>query len=162
MITKRQIRTIALLVSFVFIGEPTFTQTPHQKDHQEKDDSRIQSMKVAYITNELDLKPEEARKFWPVYNEWQNKEEEAWQDFKDKTPDRSADIDELSDQQLNNIIDAHIGKKQKKADLQRQYLKEIKKVLPLPKVAKLLHAEHSFKRHLLDKRCADGPGNSDE
>lgn len=162
MIANRQIWAIAILISFLISSGHTFAQTPHQKDHKEKDESKIKSMKVAYITNELNLTPEEARKFWPVYNEWQNKEEKAWQEFQDKTPDKDAEIDELTDQQLNNIIDAHIAKKQKKADLQREYLKEIKKVLPLPKVAKLLHAEHSFKRHLLDKRCADGPDKSNK
>lgn len=162
MITNRQKWTIAFLMPLLLIVSNSFAQTSHQKDYKKKDDSKIKSMKVAYITNELDLTPEEARKFWPVYNEWQNKKEKAWQDFKDKTPAKDADIDELSDQQINNIIDAHIVKKQKKANLQRQYLKDIKQVLPLAKVAKLLHAEHSFKRHLLDERCADGPDKQTE
>ena len=39
----------------------------------EKDDlKKIQAMEVAYITKELNLSPEEAQKFWPVFNQYRN------------------------------------------------------------------------------------------
>ena len=33
-----------------------------------QDGSRLEALKIAYITKNLDLSPEEAQKFWPVYN----------------------------------------------------------------------------------------------
>ncbi len=30
--------------------------------------NRLEALKIAYITNKLNLSPEEAQKFWPVYN----------------------------------------------------------------------------------------------
>ena len=32
--------------------------------------NRIEALKIAYITNKLNLSPEEAQKFWPVYNQY--------------------------------------------------------------------------------------------
>ncbi|NBC24749.1 MAG: hypothetical protein GVX78_03945, partial [Bacteroidetes bacterium] len=37
---------------------------------------KIESQKVAFITNELNFTPKEAREFWPLYNEHQGKKEE--------------------------------------------------------------------------------------
>jgi hypothetical protein len=31
---------------------------------------KIESLKIAYLTNKLTLSPEEAQKFWPVYNKY--------------------------------------------------------------------------------------------
>jgi hypothetical protein len=30
----------------------------------------IESMKIAYLTKKLDLTPDEAKKFWPVFNQF--------------------------------------------------------------------------------------------
>jgi hypothetical protein len=32
--------------------------------------SRLEALKIAYITKRLDLSPEEAQKFWPIYNQY--------------------------------------------------------------------------------------------
>jgi hypothetical protein len=32
--------------------------------------NRIEVLKIAYITKRLDLSPEEAEKFWPIYNQY--------------------------------------------------------------------------------------------
>lgn len=39
---------------------------------QENRRERIKSLKVAYLTEKLDLSPEEAAAFWPVYNEYED------------------------------------------------------------------------------------------
>lgn len=35
-----------------------------------KRDNKLQSLEIAYLTKELNLSPEEAQKFWPVYNQY--------------------------------------------------------------------------------------------
>jgi len=57
-------------------------------NNQKPDGSRLEALKIAFITKRLNLTPEEAQKFWPVYNQYsgeirkvrmdaiQNKEEE--------------------------------------------------------------------------------------
>jgi hypothetical protein len=32
--------------------------------------TRLEALKIAYITKRLDLSPEEAQKFWPIYNQY--------------------------------------------------------------------------------------------
>src|SRR5438477_13202007 len=35
-----------------------------------KDGSRLEALKIAYLTKKLDLSSEEAQRFWPVYNKY--------------------------------------------------------------------------------------------
>jgi len=35
-----------------------------------QDGERIQALKIAYLTKKLDLSPEEAQRFWPIYNKY--------------------------------------------------------------------------------------------
>jgi len=39
-------------------------------NNQKPDGSRLEAYKIAYITKRLNLSPEEAQRFWPVYNEY--------------------------------------------------------------------------------------------
>ena len=32
--------------------------------------NRLEALKIAYITNKLNLSPEEAQRFWPIYNQY--------------------------------------------------------------------------------------------
>lgn len=36
----------------------------------EADGSRIEALKIAYITKKLNLSPDEAQRFWPIYNNY--------------------------------------------------------------------------------------------
>ena len=45
--------------------------------------SGIETIKVAYITKELDLNPEEAKSFWPVYNNYTSEIKQARSQYPD-------------------------------------------------------------------------------
>ncbi|MEJ0081251.1 MAG: hypothetical protein WDM78_09975 [Puia sp.] len=42
--------------------------------------NRLEALKIAYITKRLDLSPEEAQKFWPIYNLYAEELKRARQD----------------------------------------------------------------------------------
>ena len=60
-------------------------------------------------------------------------------------------IDELSDKEVEKLVDEEISERQKELDLQKEYHAKFKAVLPIKKVAKLYRAEDKFKRVLLNK-----------
>jgi hypothetical protein len=39
---------------------------------QDNEGGRIEALKIAYITKKLNLSPNEAQKFWPIYNNYAN------------------------------------------------------------------------------------------
>jgi hypothetical protein len=63
-------KRLLLLVSFAF----SFLMVVAQNGN------RLEALKIAYITKRLDLSPEEAQKFWPIYNQYAEELKRARQD----------------------------------------------------------------------------------
>ncbi|MBQ5517559.1 MAG: hypothetical protein IIT92_04060, partial [Bacteroidales bacterium] len=55
--------TLCLFVSVLLFAQP---QGKPNEEQRKKDWERLQAEKIAFITQELDLTPEEAQVFWPV------------------------------------------------------------------------------------------------
>lgn len=112
---------------------------------------KIEAMRVAFITNKLNLSSKEAQNFWPVFNEYQDKLEalragkrKEMKAFKDR-------LDQLNDQEASVFIENELNFRQKELDLQKTYFSRFRQVLPVAKVAMLLRAEDDFKKELLKK-----------
>ena len=66
---KKYLLIILMLYSIQNFAQEVTEQAPQQEGiNREKLAQTIDALKVAYITKQLDLTPEEAQKFWPVYN----------------------------------------------------------------------------------------------
>lgn len=59
---KKYLLLIAFFLGLTVIGK--------SQDDDKKEGSRIQALKIAYLTRKLNLSVEEAQKFWPVYNKY--------------------------------------------------------------------------------------------
>lgn len=60
-------KKLLLIFSAICLVSLAHAQEP---DLSEKKQQDIEALKVAFISRELDLTPEEAQKFWPVYNQY--------------------------------------------------------------------------------------------
>lgn len=112
---------------------------------------KIETMKIGFITQKLDLTTEEAQKFWPVYNQFTNEMEKSRKDFRGKMMEEVKDIDNMTEAEANKALNDMINYKTAEVDLIKKYNAEFKKVLPSKKVVKLFMAEQEFKRELLKK-----------
>jgi len=54
----------------VLVSITTFVKAQDEAVNTEKKQQGIEALKVAFISRELDLTPDEAQKFWPVYNQY--------------------------------------------------------------------------------------------
>ena len=118
-----------------------------QNHKMDKKRERIEVQKIAFITKQLALTPEEAQKFWPVYNQFSDARKQLHEQHKENRKD----IDNLSDSEIEQVIDNHIILDQKELDIKKKYHAEFKKVLSNKKIAKLYHSEDQFKRELLKR-----------
>ena len=118
--------------------------TPEEKE-------KIETFKIAYLTRELSLTSEEAKTFWPVYDEF-SKELEILRDNKMKQRDDAMrNMENLSNSELERLVDDEILSRQQELDIQKKYHVKFKSILPVKKVARLYIAEQSFKRKLIEK-----------
>lgn len=107
---------------------------------------RVQAQMVAYLTNELALTPQEAEKFWPVYNEYKSKEREARKSARPSKP-----IVQMTEAEASAFINSSLESESQELELKKAYTKEFRKILPAVKVAKLQMAERGFKKELIKK-----------
>jgi len=128
---------------------PTPPSPPSPQAQQRKE--KMESMKIAFLTKRLDLSPDEAQKFWPVYNEFQKKRDELRKKRREETKSAKENLDSLSDKQIETIVDGEMAFRQKNLDLEKEYHSKFKAVLPIRKVAKFYRAEDMFARHLLEQ-----------
>jgi hypothetical protein len=111
----------------------------------------IEAMKVAFITKYVGLTPQESEKFWPLFNEYENKQKTLKSSNQDFSKISAEDINKLSDTELEKLISNHTLVKQKELELFNQYHTKFLTVLSLKKVAKLYLSQEEFKKHLLQK-----------
>jgi hypothetical protein len=68
-----------LLIVFLFISTAYICNAQDGN----KDKEKIEAVRTAYITNQLNLTPEEAQKFWPIYNRYFSEVKKAQQESPD-------------------------------------------------------------------------------
>ena len=127
----------------------TFAQKPQQKNNR-PDKEKVEAMKIAFITEKINLTPEEAQLFWPVYNEYNAKREVLRKKMRQA---QKADNEKTtpSDDEIAKRIANHFEIRQAELNLDKAYHEKFIKVLPINKVGKLYRADHDFKRELLKK-----------
>lgn len=120
---------------------------------------RVKALRVAFITQQLDLTEQEAQSFWPLYNEFHEKLKGANEGTKKLL---KTGVDNLSDAELEKLMDQELANEEKVIALKREYLQKFKKVLPLRKVARLPSVEKRFREELWQRvkenRKANGGG----
>lgn len=153
-IYSRHTLLAVFVILFTFIS---FGQYGEKGEDYKNKREKIQAQKVAFITTKLDLTPEEAGKFWPIYNEFEEAMEKSREMFKEGYRLEKMNIEDISDEEALKIADDQIIMAQKHLDLKKEYHAKFKSVLPPKKVLMLYRAEREFQRVLLDKIRSQGP-----
>lgn len=121
---------------------------------------KMKSEKIAYLTIELSLTPEEAQVFWPVYNaSWETREKYHSQVVKSYKALEKAIEEQKNDKEVNVLLDAYLEALDRKVGIEKEISEQYKQVLPSAKVAKLYVVEEKFRREQINKlHHQKGPG----
>lgn len=143
-----KIRNFILIILLLFASNLSFSQDcPRYKENREK----IESEKVAFLTDKLDLTVKEAQDFWPTYNEFQKKREKIFIERRKIHKSLIKDVDTMSDKEIIEFITKVNDLKLKEVKLEKEYSDKFLKILPAKKVIMLQKYEMEFKRTLLHK-----------
>ncbi len=122
----------------------------------------IKAQKSAYITLRLELTPEQAQQFWPIYNEMDDKQDALRKEMRELHKGAKGDST-LTEVEADQILDKALQTRQKELDLEKIYSERFKKSIGAVKTLKLKKAERDFNKEVL-KRFRDrmedrkGPG----
>ena len=116
-----------------------------------KKKEQIKSLKVAFITDELSLTPDEASKFWPLYNAFEDKQQEIKKQklkgYLNRMDDDS--FEKLSDKEAATMLAQLEGTEDELYQLKKKFVANLKGVISPVKILKLKKAEENFNRKLL-------------
>ncbi|MFN8153275.1 MAG: hypothetical protein U0Y08_03175 [Bacteroidia bacterium] len=139
------------LLVITLLGTATFTQAQGPGNRGEERREDIEAMKIAFLTRRLNLTPEEAKKFWPVYNQFSDELKNIRENRNKAAKDFKDNLETLSDKEVEKMVDGEIAFRQQELDILKKYNNQFKQALPMKKVAQLYRAEEDFKRELLER-----------
>lgn len=152
---------VILLMAFSFdaYSQPPRGRKPGQRQQKKE---RVKQLKIAYFTEELDLTEGEAEKFWPIYNEMEEKMKAEKKKKNTATNDIKNGFDTLSDAEIESKMKEALDARIEEAEVQKEYLVKIGDVIGFKKAAKVVSLEAQFKRELVKRLSNDTNDNSSE
>ena len=108
--------------------------------------NKLEAQRVAFITQRLNLTPEEAQQFWPLFNQYTEKLQQIRASAKSEKT-----AEDMTDADAEKVILGEFDKDAKELDLKKEYYQKLKKTISVKKIAKLYKAERDFRTLLLEK-----------
>lgn len=144
------------LIGIMMLTMSTFVlaQPGGERPKQQK----VEELKIAFITSELNLTSEEAQKFWPVYNEMSEKLKGEKKKQREIARDIRENAESLSDGDYQKKSEAYLESNIREAQIKKEYHGKIAAVIGYKKATKLLSLEQRFKRELLNRLNQGQPG----
>ncbi|HWS60572.1 MAG TPA: hypothetical protein VN182_06550 [Flavobacterium sp.] len=146
--TNKLLLTLILLLSI-----HSFAQS-QMEDKKEQ----IRALKVGFITNELALTTDEATKFWPIYNAYDDKQFEIrHQKMKAFKQRMDADLEKMTEKEASALLAQMENTEDELYQIRKKFIANLKGILPSIKIIKLKKAEDDFNRKLLQQYRNKGP-----
>lgn len=114
-----------------------------------KDREQVERLKIAFLTDELDLSVAESQQFWPLYNTFSDTRDEKEKAIR-KTM-RELEKGDPTEKQVLEAMNKITTLRTEVANLENAYIADVMDVLGPEKTVKLLRAEKRFRKVLLDK-----------
>lgn len=134
-------------ISIVLLLVVSMLTGAYGQHNAERKNEKIKTLRIAYLTEKLNLTTDEATLFWPLLQEFETrmsnikKEQRALLRFDTKIDDTDAES------RLIKILDLE----EEEVVVEREYFSRISQVIGARRVLKWKQAEHEFKRELLHK-----------
>lgn len=110
---------------------------------------QIKAQKVAFITEQLSLTPQEAQNFWPIYNAFEDKLNNIRRNDEKAIRDAMKN-DGLTEKEAKDVINQFLAVENKKHLAKQQLIKDLGNVISPQKIIKLKIAEDAFNRKLME------------
>lgn len=133
-----------LLGLFIFLFAFSGLQAQDKKgkeEHREK----IKALKVAYITEELNMNTKLAQKFWPIYNRYEAQKREL---HKREHIDLEG-ADAISEAKAEEMLKEYLDVEKEEYVIKKQLFNDLKRILTAREIIKLHKLEADFNKRLI-------------
>jgi hypothetical protein len=115
---------------------------------------KFKALKVAFITEKLDLSPKEAQGFWPIYNKYSddsNKIRQIQREEYRQNVKRGESLNDLGDEVSEKFVTSFLSTEEDQLQLKKKLVKDLKSVISSNKVWRLIRAEDEFKQKMIEE-----------
>jgi hypothetical protein len=142
-----------VLIILFLLSIHIFAQPPRGEKKEQ-----IKALKVGFITTELALTSDEASKFWPLYNAFEDKQFDLRiQKMKAFKGRMDSDLDKMSEKEASALLAQMETNEDELYQARKKFIASLKGILPSVKIIKLKKAEDDFNRKLLQQYRDKGP-----
>ncbi|WP_397363142.1 sensor of ECF-type sigma factor [Olleya sp. R77988] len=127
--------TLILLLSFSAIAQ--------------KDREKLKALKVAHITEELELTTKEAEGFWPIYNTYEEEKHKIISNSISKRKEIKAET--LSEEEAKALVKEMQLNEEARLKNRTEFIEKLSKVISYKKIVLLMKAERNFKRKMIEE-----------
>ncbi len=118
-----------------------------QRGGQPVDPERLQAARIAFITTRINLKTEQAEKFWPLFNSFTESREASMRTM----GELSRGVESMSEEEAKSRIQQKLQIQQKLVQDEKIFVAEAAKVLSYKQLLLLQNIAKDFNRHLYDR-----------
>ena len=112
---------------------------------------KIDAYKKIYLTDKLNLNPENESKFWIAYNDCQDNLRIVYRAKRLKYRKMNLDSSNLSETEYKQFIDDFLDYEKKKIDLRAKLIVDLKEFMTLKKTVSLFRIEDDFRKEMMKK-----------
>jgi hypothetical protein len=117
-------KPVFILITICLFATGTIAQNKPAGEGRNMEAKKLQAMEMAFITKELNLTPDEAQKFWPVFNQYRN---------------------ELKSIAKNQSVNDQLERQQKVLDVRKRYREDFSKCVDQQRANKVFGVEAEFR-----------------
>ncbi len=133
----KTLTSIVFILSFSLI---TFGQSNRDK---------IKTLKIAYITEKLDLSEKEAQQFWPIYNNYEEENSKLRNEASETR--KKINFETLSEEDAKQFLKEIRLNDKKRQAAENDFIDRLTKVISAKKIIMLHKIEDDFKRKMFDE-----------
>lgn len=107
---------------------------------------KLELLRVNFINQNVELTSTEAEKFWPVYNEYNDKLKAVKRNLRQSYRKKPS---ELTEPEAEELYQLELQSRIAETELYKQYSEKIKAIIGVKKFVKLRVAEEKFKQEVI-------------
>lgn len=122
---------------------------------------KIKALKISYLTEQLNLTPSEAEKFWPIYNIHNKKQRSLRSKIRSEIERAKIEnrvLNAVSEEEALRLVSLKLSTEKKIYEAHEKFIDKLKNIISYKKIIQLEIAEMEFGRKLM-KRYKSKKGN---
>ncbi|WP_205502590.1 hypothetical protein [Rufibacter psychrotolerans] len=142
--------TRILFLFLILLGTASAAQAQKKETPEERKArmEKIETAKIAFITDKVKFTTEQAQRFWPVYKEHESRKNELRQKSRSI---RDVNLSNLTDEQIQDKLESRLALRQRELDLDKEYMDRYLRIISARQLATFYRADREFTKLLLER-----------